>query len=322
MHTALQSIQADPHAISQEVGGDRQQWAQLVSLGSVKTRDGRGPFMVDQPADIIASSFAHTNTGKLPVDYDHAIDLAAPQGRPAPAAGWITEMETRADGIWGLIEWTPNAAKAVGDKEYRFLSPVLMHTADMRVMSIARASLTNNPNLTLKSLNAAQKGSTMDFEALQAELRTALGLADDAGAPAVVAAVTKLTESRNSADPALFVPMALFQQTVSEVNKLRSGISLQAAEAVVADEIRSGRLLPFMKDWAISLCQANKAAFDDFIGGAGKPITAVFSSLNHGGIDLARQRQLEDGGGGGELSDVQKNMGLSADDIKKFGGKA
>lgn len=321
MHAALQSIQADPHSISTEVGGNRQQWAQLVSLGNVKTRDGRGPFMVDKPSEIIASSFAHTNTGKLPVDYDHAIDLAAPQGRPAPAAGWITEMETRSDGIWGLIEWTPNAAKAVGDKEYRFLSPVLMHTADMRVMSIARASLTNNPNLTLKSLNAAQKGSTMDIEELLGELRTALGLAADTLAPAVVAAVKKLTESLNSIDPALFVPMAVFQQTLSEVNKLRSGISLQQAEAVVKMDVEAGAILPFMKDWAVSLCQSNKAAYDDLINGVGKPMTSVFMSLNHGGIDAARQRQLE-GGGGVELSEVHANIGVTAEDIQKYGGKA
>lgn len=48
--------------------------------------------------------------GKLPVDECHATDKAAPDGRQAPARGWIVQMEVRADGLWGRVaECSPHA---------------------------------------------------------------------------------------------------------------------------------------------------------------------------------------------------------------------
>src|SRR3546814_18307145 len=81
------------------------------------------------------------------MDYDHATDLAAPEGRPAPAAGWIEALEDRSDGIWGRVTWTPHGAQALKNREYRFLSPVFTHLEDGRVIRLLRASSTTNPNL-------------------------------------------------------------------------------------------------------------------------------------------------------------------------------
>ncbi|MGC4410642.1 hypothetical protein D4A92_19575 [Rhizobium rosettiformans] len=319
MDLSLQSSTAQAVSLASSEQGERQQWVQLVTLGSMKTVDGRGPYVVDDAKAVISRSFQNISTDKLPIDYEHAIDKLAPQGLPAPAAGWISQMEARADGIWGLVEWTPKAAQQVKDKEFRFLSPVLFHTKDFKVLAIARASLTNNPNLTLKSLNAAEKGLSMDYEKFMSDLRTALGLPATADADAILQTV-KTSKSMNSADPAQFVPIDMFQQTVAELHKLRSGISLQAAEVEVDGHIKGGKLLPFMRDWAVSLCQVNKAAFDDFLTGSGKPVGEFISSLQSS-HDFSKQRE-RDQSGSSEVTDVHRNLGLSAEDVKAYGGKA
>ncbi len=318
--TSLNTSQADPQPITSAMGDDGRQWAHLLPSGDIRTKDGRGPYKADDLDKIILQSQQAANTDKVPVDYDHAIDLAAPKGLPAPAAGWIARMEARPDGIWGLIEWTANAAKAVREKEYRFLSPVFQHTADNRVMALVRASLTNNPNLTLTALNAAQKGNSMDLEEFLTALRDKLGLASDTDHAAIIEAIGKAMESRNSADPAQFVPIGLFQQTMAELNKLRSGVSLQAAEHIVVQAIQNGKILPFMKEWALSLCQTNKAAFDDFLEGAGQPVTEFISSLQSKyDFSYAKLGELDDRQG--QQSEVHRTLGLSAEDVKTYGGK-
>lgn len=322
MSLALQSSSCQSVEIASSIDADGRQWVQLATLGSMKTVDGRGPYKVTAPADIIAASFRNVSTDKLPVDYEHAIDKLAPKGLPAPAAGWISRMEARPDGIWGLVEWTPNAVRQITEKEYRFLSPVIMHSPDLEIKAIVRASLTNNPNLTLKSLNAAEQGHSMDQEQFMRELRAALGLPEDASEAAIIEAA-KTTKSTNSADPARFVPIETFQQTVAELHKLRSGISLESAEREVEILMREGRLLPFMRDWAISLCQSNKAAFDDFLEGAGKPVAGFITTLHSSGTDWAKFHEADRKKQEGAVdSDVTRVLGLSSEDVKNYGGKA
>ena len=321
MPQSLHTSQADPQPITTQIGDDGRQWAHLLPCGDIRTKDGRGPYKAHDLTKVILQSRQAANNEKVPVDYDHAIDLAAPKGLPAPAAGWISTMEQRRDGIWGLIEWTPNAAKAVREKEYRFLSPVFHHTADNEVIALVRAALTNNPNLTLTALNAARKGTPMDAEEFLTELRSALGLEADADYTAIIAAIDELSESRHSADPARFVPIDTFQKTLVELNNLRSGVSLQAAERAVGEAIQYGKLLPFMKDWAVSLCQSNKAAFDDFLVGAGKPVGEFITSL-HTKYDFSEKRLQELSNGEGQQTEVLRNLGHSPEDVKTYGGKA
>lgn len=317
MLASLQSTNADPVLISGPMDAERRQWVHLAPGGKIVTKDGRGPYQLDDADAVIRVSFHSANIDKLPIDYNHAIDLAAPRGEGSPAAGWISRMEARADGIWGHVEWTPSAARAISEKEYRFLSPVLLHTPEGRVRAIARASLTNNPNLTLTALNAAQKGASMETDELLRALRTALGIEDGADGAAILASVNKLLESRNSADPALFVPIATFQQTVAELNRVRSGVSLQAAERAAEEAIRDNKLMPFMRQWAVSLCQTNAAAFQDFLDGAGKPINAFMKDL---GVPQLSGEPMRGGSLNGARNEVAKNLGHSADDMKKYGG--
>src|SRR5229473_2555831 len=85
------------------------EWIELLPAGVFYGRDGRGPFRLDDPDAVIESTHALQMNAGLPIDYDHATDFGAPEGRPAPAAGWIRELAIRTGALWGRVEWTAMA---------------------------------------------------------------------------------------------------------------------------------------------------------------------------------------------------------------------
>jgi phage I-like protein len=187
----------------------------LMPLGVWKGKDGRGPYRNDKAnaARVVAETKAAAAARPLPIDYDHAMDLAlgARVGAPAPAAGWIVDVELREDGIWGTVEWTDSGGRAVASREYRFISPVFDHDSDGTVRRISHAGLTNNPNFTtLVAVASAASGSEADpktekdkptMELLQ-QLVALLGLAAGATPADVVAAVKAMIDKDASATAA------------------------------------------------------------------------------------------------------------------------
>lgn len=176
MHQLIQLFSALPTDASVP------EWIHLVPAGSFKGIDGRGPYTLADPASVITHSM-QASGGKLPIDENHSIDLAAPKGEPSPARGWIVQLEARSDGIWGRVEWTPAGQALMAEKAYRGISPGLMVAEKTLVVgAIARASLTNNPNLNLTTLH--HRSQDMDLE----KLRKALGLAATATEADILAA--------------------------------------------------------------------------------------------------------------------------------------
>lgn len=161
------------------------EWVHLLPMGTFEGRDGRGPFTIRDAAhaaQVIAATKKHLGGADLPGDYDHQILYSAQNGKPAPASGWIKELEARDDGIWGRVEWTAHAAKAIAGREYRYLSPVFGHTADGAVMRLRAFGLTNVPNLELTAIASQSLSETdedpMKLSAALTTLIAALGLPD------------------------------------------------------------------------------------------------------------------------------------------------
>ncbi len=164
----------------------------------LRTADGRGPYRVEDAAALARISLQAADGERLVLDENHSTDLAAPKGEPAPARGWITALEARADGIWGKVEWTKAGLALMADKAYRHISPVITHRADGLVTAILRASLVNKPNL--RGLTALhQEQSSMDF---LKKLAASLGLPETATEAEVMAAVNRSQTALQSAlDP-------------------------------------------------------------------------------------------------------------------------
>lgn len=197
------------------------EWVQLLPANLAYTVDGRGPYRVKDAAALMAASLKPGQ--KLVLDENHATDLAAPRGGSAPARGWIVELQSRADGIWGRVEWTGEGNRLMEDKAYRGVSPVILHAKDKTVTSILRASLTNAPNLLgLASLH--QENREMDWKL---KLIEALGLGGDVGDEDIVAALTAKLKAPSEEDA-----KAALQSTLAPIAKA-AGLAETADAAAV-----------------------------------------------------------------------------------------
>ena len=279
-------------------------WIHLVPAvqGEVRTFDGRGPYKVENAQEIIDASFSDPRG--LPIDENHSLYLAAPQGQSAPARGWITKMEIRPDGIWGQVDWTAAGRDLVSSKAYRAISPVLMHDKSGRIQRLTCASLVNRPNLQgLSALNsetettmsfqttlAAKLGLTKDaseedilaavaardagqstaMQSALAEIGTALGVDASASAEAIVAAAKTAKQNKAENVTALQASVEGLQaenvKLAKEVNTLTEGAARNAATSFVDSEIKKGRVgLKPQRDRYISMHMADAEGTEELI---------------------------------------------------------
>lgn len=268
-----------------EAGNPR--WVHLLPLGAVTARDGRA-FTVNEPSLIVARSTASST--EVPVDYEHQTLKAAANGKPAPAAGWVKKFEIRANGIWGLIEWTAEAFAMIKAKEYRFISPtVVVNKVTREVDRIANAGLTNMPALELTPLQRLPGGGDelerladallgLDKPAgrielieaikqLQArsleQLAAALGLDKSTGLPEMLAAIKQLRARQ--IDPAEFVPASQVQAMLTSRSDEMREVREERVRLTVENAISSGKVTPALKPWAMEYCARDMTGFEEFV---------------------------------------------------------
>lgn len=137
-----------------DLQGRATEWIRILPLGRVELRDSRKPFEV-KASDLedIIKKF-RSDQVDLVVDYQHQ---SLGDGE-APAAGWIQDLEARADGLYSRVKWTAKALQQISNNEFRYYSPVIKLT---RPMELKHAALTNTPALkgtALSPLLAAKFG--------------------------------------------------------------------------------------------------------------------------------------------------------------------
>lgn len=170
-------------AAASDAGGTVPDWIHLCLSGTFRATDGRGPFTVADPAALVAASLSRL---PMPVDQDHATDITKKSGCTAPARGWIVELEARADGVWGRVEWTGTGQALLADRAYRGISPVITYDDTGRVLQILRAALTNDPALDQLTTLMMSEDTNMDWRAKMIEM---LGLAETASDDELMAAL-------------------------------------------------------------------------------------------------------------------------------------
>lgn len=231
MNTAIATCAA--MAVAEGGAGAAPEWLHLLPAGEARTVDGRGPYRLADPKMMIAASMAR---GKLVLDENHATDLAAPKGLPAPARGWIVELQQRADGIWGRVDWTDDAKRSQAWRQYRGVSPVIAHNKDGEVLAIARASLTNTPNLTgLTTLH--HSGTSMD---IRTQLANIASLPVDRSLDEIIGKLRFLLkgedDQRNKPEKSTHAQASdlALQAASYRAEKAREGITIDLATAVRA----------------------------------------------------------------------------------------
>ncbi len=274
------------------------EWVMLIPAGEFSGRDGRGPFRLNDAARVIAATEALGLTAGVPIDYDHATDFAAPKGRPAPAAGWIRELQERDGALWGNVDWTPHGATAITSREYRYISPVFQYSPDGAVTRLLRAGLTNNPNLYLTAISARAAQLTAPhsegdeaMDTLLQQLCEMLGLDDDASPEEALAAVRALRDASGDDDEdggrdgaqgdgcADNGAASAMQGGRCGPGALRGGRAVSARARRAQSDARRARerarrarvetrskraIIPAQRQWAISYCQADFRGFAAF----------------------------------------------------------
>ena len=263
------------------------EWVHLIPAGTFSGRDGRGPYTLD--AQAVLDAFAAGGID-LPLDYEHQTLTAEDKAGPVPAAGWIKELQARADGIWARVQWTAQAASLLADKAYRFLSPVFRFTpTDGRVVALAGAGLVHTPNLTLQA--AAAQGTAMEElierlpyilnmpvtstpEELLAEVQKVMDAikAQTASAEAMRAEIEQLKLDAAIPDPAQWVPLAQHKAVADQLAALQSAQAEAAAQAAVDAAQSAGKVAPALRDWALGYARADLAGFEAFA--AASPVLA------------------------------------------------
>lgn len=151
----------------------------ILPLGRVHSQ--KGDFNVDEESvELIRKQFKDRKLD-LVIDYEHQT-LSDVQ---APAGGWIKDLYKGEDAIIAKVEWTAKAAEYLKNKEYRYLSPVvLVRKRDQKATAIHSVALTNTPAIdgmfavvnSLDIEDISEGGNIMDLK----ELAKALGLPETA----------------------------------------------------------------------------------------------------------------------------------------------
>ena len=118
---------------SQKAGLGR---AQVLPAGEFAARDGRpGPgkcwTLTDAAGTQLAAELSVIAAQTpIAIDYEHQTLLAATNGQPAPAAGWMLGFDWLAgEGLFAEVRWTPRALALIAADEYRYISPVILYDA-------------------------------------------------------------------------------------------------------------------------------------------------------------------------------------------------
>jgi phage I-like protein len=160
----------------------------LLPLGLVKSQ--KGDFIVDEESfKSIKNNFEKRGID-IVIDYEHQ----TLEDVQAPAGGWIKDLFIQDGAIAAKVEWTPKAYEYLKNKEYKYLSPVvLVRKSDKKAVVLHSAALTNTPAIDgmfaiVNSINIdefEEGGNKMDLK----QLAALLGLPEDATEEQVLQAI-------------------------------------------------------------------------------------------------------------------------------------
>lgn len=291
-------------ALSIEIADRTGKTIQLLPAGEFRAVDGRpanisaaANWVLDanNAADLIAAAAARTNQSVI--DYEHQTLLKEKNGQPAPAAGWFKQLEYR-DGV-GLfatdVEWTPAAAQAIADGEYRYISPVIrFDKTSGRVTGLMMAALTNYAGIdgmqatSLAALSSQFFNDNHDEESdmknLLALLFANLNLPNDATEEQAIAAYKQMTdkagkdataltslsaqiETLKSAqpDPSKFVSIDVVKELQTSLSALNATVIKNEVDKVLDAGRVAGKILPAMESHLREMGNKDLAALNAFV---------------------------------------------------------
>lgn len=318
----------------------------LIPKGHVESQ--KGDFVVDDESfELIQRRFKGRKLD-LVIDYEHQ----TLEDVQAPAAGWIKELVNGQDAILAKVEWTAKGAEYLKNREYRYLSPVVItRKTDKKVIALHSAALTNTPAIDgmFPIINSLLPEDIKEETIMELEkLIKILGLPEDATEADVEAALraaaagkaqahaednaAEVTANKSAADPTVLgllglkegakteeVAAAIMQlkngdpALAQEVKSLKEQMAKKTADEAVENAMKLGKITASMKEWATEYALKDPAGFQAFVDKAPQAVPM-------GTFDKPETKK-ESGTPENLNMSVLKGMGLSAEDIKKYFSK-
>lgn len=312
----------------------------ILPLGHVQSQ--KGDFYVDdESADLIRKQFKDRRLD-LPIDYEHQ----TLKDMQAPAGGWIKDIYKGEDAVIAKVRWTDRAAEYLKNREYRYLSPVVLtRKSDKKVVALHSAALTNTPaidgmfaivnsmdlsdyeyeeenNMDLKKLAAllglpesatqedVEKAVTAAVTAAKANKEDTAGAADTQQvANSVVLPLLGLDASAKTEDVVTAIMTLKAGADSAEMLALKKELEEHAAEDLVQSALKEGKITAAQTAWARSYALSDKAGFQAFIAKA--PVVVPQGKLDLQDAPADKAKTAVD-------VKILKSCGLTQEDIDKY----
>lgn len=302
--TVLDAYIADPSAAARQHGPE---WVKLAPRGKFTARDGR---VFDVDPELLAARFEKDGVD-LPIDIDHATVKKAMFGEAAPAVGWVSKLEARADGLYGKVEWLAAGLEVLAARTHRYISPTLKHDENGKAYWLHSAALVAAPAAAMAAVASADLSTHEDPKMLKA-IAAALGLSEDASEASCLSAVTNL---KARVDPAVHQAALDQVKTLSAELEARNKADHQAkVDALLEDALKAKKIVPAQRDQYAALCASPEGLAQ---------VTALFatmtSTLNASGLD-EKQPNDQTATLSAEDREVMKMLCISEEDYRKANG--
>lgn len=308
---------------------------QLLPFGKITST--KGDFNVDEESYRLMNSAMSTHGVDIVIDYEHQ----TLSGGKAPAAGWIKELILTSSGIDARVEWTKEAGDYLSSKQYRYTSPVLLaRRGDNKAVKLLSLALTNSPAIDgmtpiINSDFYDDEGEDdiMDFLKALAKL---LGLPETATGDELLTAVTTLLQKSEEQSklvvnsmlaPLLGVDAAADLPTVSakilaltahsefvprnQYDQVKAKLDKLEGDGLVGLALKDGKITPAQKGWAERYVLTDRDGFAKFLD-------CAVPTVPMGETQLAKTAEA---GLSSDTMLICKNMGVSEEDVKLYGGK-
>lgn len=253
------------------------EWVKVCAVGTWQGHVYGTVVITGRDIDEMVTNFRANPMSRRPCDWEHQSLWTRDNGMPAPASGWVRELERRGDELWARVEWTEKAKAQIEAGEYAFLSPVLIfhytdHMSGRDKGTVFHSlALTNQPffeelpplaasaevpmitNLALLLGLAASATTTQQEEratllvATRKAVLEQLKLPEEATPDQIKAALAA------QAQHAGFVPATQLVAVTTELAELKASALVEAAQ-------RDGKIVPAQRDWLMGFARDNHAA--------------------------------------------------------------
>lgn len=302
--TVLDAYLADPAAAAKQTGPE---WIKIAPRGKFTTRDGR---VFDVDPELLAARFEADGVD-LPIDVDHATVKKAMFGEAAPAVGWVSKLEARADGLYGKVEWLAAGLEILSARTHRYISPTLKHDENGKAYWLHSAALVAAPAASMAAVASADLSTSEEPKMLKA-IAAALGLSEDASEASCLSAVTNL---KARIDP------AVHQAALDQVKTLSADLDARNAadhkakvDTLLEDALKAKKIVPAQREQYAALC-----ATPEGLAQVTALLGTMTATLSASGLDDKRPGE-KTATLTAEDREVMQMMGLSEEDYRKHNG--